>query len=90
MKGITSAELSSIIGDNLGISRRPSSWCATWLAVTRQCGFGAVGSLDICMIVCHAFRLLPVRSVDVNPIILRDLTQECRKKTSLIGTDITV
>ena len=43
---------SSLIGDNvghlcfLGITPRPltSSWCATWLAVTRQGGFGAVGS----------------------------------------------
>ena len=44
VKGNTSEESSSPIGDNLGhlgfvgISPRPltSSWCATWLAVTRQ------------------------------------------------------
>ena len=73
VKGNTSEESSSLIGDNLGhldfvgISPRPltSSWCATWLAVTRQGGFEAVGSLEIFLIVCHAFRLLPVRSVDV-------------------------
>ena len=72
VKGNTSEESSSLIGDNLGhfgfvgISPRPltSSWCATWLAVTRQGGFGAVGSLEIFLIVCHAFRLFPVRSVD--------------------------
>ena len=73
VKGNTSEESSSLIGDNLGhfgfvgISPRPltSSWCATWLAVTRQGGFGAVGSLEIFLIVCHAFRLFPVKSVDV-------------------------
>ena len=73
VKGNTSEESSSLIGDNLGhfgfvgISPRPltSSWCATWLAVTRQGGFGAVGSLEIFLIVCYAFRLFPVRSVDV-------------------------
>ena len=73
VKGDTSEESPSLIGDNLGhlgfvdISLRllTSSWCATWLAVTRQGGFEAVGSLEIFMIVCHAFWLLPVRSVDV-------------------------
>ena len=73
VKGNTSEESSSLIGDNLGhlglvgISPRPltSSWCATWLAVIIQGGFEAVESLDIFLIVCHAFRLLPVRSVDV-------------------------
>ena len=52
MNGNTSEESSSPIGDNLGhlgfvgISPRllTSSWCATWLAVTRQGGFAAVGS----------------------------------------------
>ena len=73
MKGNTSEESSSLIRDNLGhlgfvgIYPRPftSSWCATWLAVTRQGGFEAVGSLEIFLIDCHAFRLFPVRSVDV-------------------------
>ena len=73
VKGNTSEESSSLIGDNLGhlgfvgISPRPlmSSWRATWLAVTRQDGFEAVWSLEIFLIVCHAFRMLPVRSVDV-------------------------
>ena len=73
VNGDTSEESSSLIGNNLGhlgfvgISPRPltSSWYATWLAVTSQCGFGVDGSLDIFMIVCHDFRLLPVRSVDV-------------------------
>ena len=53
VKENTSDESSSLIGDNLGhldfvgISPRPltSSWCATWLAVTRQGGFIAAGSL---------------------------------------------
>ena len=71
VKGNTSE--ASLIGDNLrhlgfvGISPRPltSSWYATWLAVTRQGGFEVVGSLEIFLIVCHAFWLLPVRSVDV-------------------------
>ena len=73
VKGNAREESSSVIGENLGhlgfvgISPRPltSSWCATWLAVTRKGGFEAVGSLEIFLIVCHAFRLLPVRSVDV-------------------------
>ena len=73
VKGNTSEETSSLIGDNLGhldifgISPRPltSSWCATWFAVTRQAGFEAVGSLEIFLVVCHAFWLLPVRSDDV-------------------------
>ena len=51
VKGNTSEQSSSLIRDNLGhlgivgISSRPltSSWCATWLAVTRQYGVGAVG-----------------------------------------------
>ena len=55
VKGNTSEESSSLIGDNLGhlgfvgISPLPlmSSWCATWLAVTRQGGFEAVGLLDV-------------------------------------------
>ena len=33
--------------------------------MTRQDGFEAVGSLEILLIVCHAFLLLSVRSVDV-------------------------
>ena len=53
VKGNTIEESSSLIGDNLG----------HLLAVTRQCGFNTVGLLDIFLIVCHAFRLLPVRSV---------------------------
>ena len=73
VRGNTSEELSSLIGDNIGhlgfvgICPRPltSSWCATWLAVTRQGGFEAVVSLEIFLIVYHAFRLFPVRSVDV-------------------------
>ena len=68
VKGNTGEVSSSVIGDNLGhldfvgISPRPltSSWCATWLAVTKQGGFEAVGSLEIFLIICHAFRLLPV------------------------------
>ena len=72
-KGNTSEESSSLTGDNLGhlgfVSIYPrlltSSWCATWLAVTRQSGLGDIESLDIFLIVCHAFRLLPVRSVYV-------------------------
>ena len=35
-----------------------SRWCATWLELTRHGGFGEVGSLDSCLIVCHALRLL--------------------------------
>ena len=73
VKWNTRDESSSLTGDNLGhlvfvgISARllTSSWCATWLAVTRQGGFGAIESLEIFLIVCYAFRLLPVRSVDV-------------------------
>ena len=73
VKGNASEESSSITRDNLGhlgfvgISPRrlTSSWCANWLAVTRQGGFGAIESLEIFLMVCHAFRLLPVRSVDV-------------------------
>ena len=73
VKGNTSEESSSLTRDNLRhlgfVSISPwllmSSWCATWLAVTRQGGFGTIGSLEIFLIVCHAFRLLPVRSVDV-------------------------
>ena len=65
VKGNISEESSSLIWDNLGhlgfvgISPRllTSSWCATWLAVTRQGGLGAIESLEIF--------LLPVRSVDV-------------------------
>ena len=62
VKGNTSEESSSLIGDNLGhlgfvgISPRP---------LTRLGGFEAVGLLEIFLIVCHAFRLLPVRSVVV-------------------------
>ena len=70
---VTSEESSSLIRDNLGhlgfvgLSLQPltSNWCATWLAVTRQGGIEAVGSLEIFLIVCHALRLLPGRSVDV-------------------------
>ena len=48
VKGNTSEESSSLTEDNLGhlvfvvISPWPltSSWCATWLAVTRQGGLG--------------------------------------------------
>ena len=73
VKGNNSKVSYSLIGDNLwhlgfvGISPRSltSSWCATWLAVTRQGGFEALGLLEIFLIVCHAFPLLPVRSVDV-------------------------
>ena len=73
VNGNTSEESFSLIVDHLGhlgcvgISPRPltSSWCATWLGVTRQGGTEAVGSLEIFLIVYHAFRLLPVRSVDV-------------------------
>ena len=80
VKGNTSEESSSLIGDNLGhlgvvgISPRllKSSCCATWLAVTRQCDFEAVGSIEIFLIVCHAFRMFPVRSVDIiNSLHLR-------------------
>ena len=42
-----------------------SNWCATWLAFTRHGGFGVVESLDSFLIVCHALRLLCVRSVEV-------------------------
>ena len=53
VKGNTSEESSSLIRDHLGhlgfvgISPRPltSSWCETWLAVTRHGGFDVVGSL---------------------------------------------
>ena len=73
VKANTSEESSLLTGDNLGhlrfvgISPLPltCSWCATWLAVTRQGGFGVIGSLEIFLIVCHAFQLLPVRYVDV-------------------------
>ena len=59
VKGDTSEESPSLIGDTLGhwgfigISPRPlmNRRCATWLAVTRQGGFGAVMSLEIFMIV---------------------------------------
>ena len=72
VKGNTSEVLSSLTGDNLGhlgfvgISSAVDapfmrSWCATWLAVTRKCGFGDGVSLESFLIVCHAFRLLPVR-----------------------------
>ena len=40
-----------------------STWCATWF--TRHGGFGVVGSFDSFLIVCHALRLLCVRSVEV-------------------------
>ena len=73
VKWNTSEESSSLIGDNLGhlcvvgISPWPltSRWCATWLGVTRQGDFEAVGSLNIFLIVCYAFWLLSVRSVNV-------------------------
>ena len=42
-----------------------SRWCATWLELTRHGGVGEVGSLDSFLIVCHALRLLWVRSIDV-------------------------
>ena len=42
-----------------------SNWCATWLAFTRHGGFRVVGLLDSFMIVCHALRLLGVRSFEV-------------------------
>ena len=42
-----------------------SRWCATWLELTRNGGLGEVGSLDSFLIVCHALRLLWVRSIDV-------------------------
>ena len=73
VKGNTSEESSALTRDKLGhlglvgISPRllTCSWCATWLAVIRQCGFGASESLEIFLIVCHAVRRLPVRSADV-------------------------
>ena len=40
------------------------SWCATWLASTKHGGVGVVGSLDMLLIVFHAFRLLCVRSIE--------------------------
>ena len=42
-----------------------SRWWATWLGLTRHGGFGEVGSLDSFLIICHALRLLWVRSIDV-------------------------
>ena len=42
-----------------------SRWRATWLKLTRHGVFGEVGSLDSFSIVCHALRLLWVRSIDV-------------------------
>ena len=45
-----------------------SRWCATWLELTRHGGFGEVGSLDIFLIICHALRLLCVKSIDVMPL----------------------
>ena len=65
VKGTASEESSSLIGDNLGhlgfvgISPRPltSSWCVTWLAVTRQGGFEVVGSLEIFLIVVVVYPL---------------------------------
>ena len=42
-----------------------SNWCATWLAFTRHGGLGVVVLLDSFLIVCHAIRLLCVRSVEV-------------------------
>ena len=42
-----------------------SRWCATWLELIRHGGFGEVGSLDSFLTVCHALRLLCVRSIDV-------------------------
>ena len=58
VKGTNSYESYSVIGVNLGhldfvgISPRPltRSWYTTWLAVTRQGVFGAVGSLEIFLI----------------------------------------
>ena len=41
------------------------NWCATWLTFTRHGGFGVVRSLKSFLIVCHALRLLCVRSVEV-------------------------
>ena len=59
VKGNTSEESFSLIENDVGhmcfvgISPRPltSSWYATWLAVTIQGGFEAVGSLEIFLIV---------------------------------------
>ena len=59
VKRNASEESSSLTGDNLGhlgfvgLSPRPftGSWCAAWLALTRQGGFGAIGSLEIFLIV---------------------------------------
>ena len=73
MKGNSCEESSSLMEDNLGhlgfVAISPmmlaSSWCATWLAVIRQCEFSAVGSLEIFLIILQAFRVLPVLSFDV-------------------------
>ena len=42
-----------------------SSWCATWLELTRHGGVELVGLLEWFLIVFHALRLLFVRTVDV-------------------------
>ena len=42
-----------------------SSWCTTWFALSRHWRLVEVRSLDNFLIVCHALRLLEVRSVDV-------------------------
>ena len=42
-----------------------SSWCATWLELTRHAGVEVMGSLERFLIVVHVLRLLSVRSVDV-------------------------
>ena len=81
VKGNTSEESSSVIGDNLGhlgfvgISPLPltSSWCATCLAVTRQGGFEAVGSLEIFLIVCHAHGVQVANRVSKRNNVLKAL-----------------
>ena len=40
------------------------STCATWFAVTSYWELGLVGSLEILRMLCHAFRLFWVKSVD--------------------------
>ena len=54
---------------------------ATWLALTKHGGVGVVGSLEMLLIVFHAFRLLCVRSIEV--IISSHLSFFCSAISSI-------
>ena len=42
-----------------------SSWCATWLELTKHGGIGIIGSLEMLVIAFHTSHMLCVRSIEV-------------------------